>query len=233
MRLNKFLAHAGVASRRQCDELIFNGRVEVNSYVIETPGTDIDPDKDEIRVDGDRVYMVRHLTYVKLHKPEGYITSKSDPHNSKTVMELLPNVMQHLVPVGRLDKDTTGVLIFTDDGDLVHKLIHPRFEIEKEYWVQLVIAPVGFPENELPDGIQLDGDEIARGFCEPVNSKRTRYRVVLKEGKRREVKRIFRHYNTKVKYLHRRLFAGITADDLEPGKWKKLSGEEIKKIMGN
>jgi 23S rRNA pseudouridine2605 synthase len=230
MRLNKYLAHCGVASRRQCDAIIFEKRVAVNETIIDAPGTEIDPEKDIITVDGEKVRLIKHFTYIKLQKPQGYVSTKKDPHADQTVMDLLPKPYQHLVPIGRLDKDTTGILLFTDDGDLVHTLIHPRYEVEKQYLVQLAVAPAGFPEEELPKGVALEEKAIAKGQAIPLNGKRTLYRIILKEGKKREVKRIFRHYNTKVRKLHRELFAGITADDLAPGDWKKLTSDEINKL---
>ena len=214
MRLNKFLAHCGVDSRRNCDELIFQGRVKVDGETITTPGAQIDELSVEIRVDGDLVKLKGNFTYIKLHKPKDYVTSRKDPHNALTVMNLLPNVL-NVVPVGRLDKDTTGILLLTDDGDLNFKLTHPKHGVEKE----------------LPKGIILEdnGDKV-KGEVIPLNRKRTHYSVVLKEGKKREVKRIFHHYETRVYRLHRNTFAGITANELAPGRWKKLTALEIEMI---
>ena len=230
MRLNKYLAHCGVDSRRKCDELIFNGRVFVNGVPFTNPGEQVDENTAEIRVDGELVKLKREYTYLKMHKPQGYVTSKKDPHNPQTVMDLLPKVLS-VVPVGRLDKDTTGVLLFTDDGDLTFKLTHPKHGVEKEYEVLLKVAPNGAIESELPKGLVLEdnGDKV-KGEAEALNKKRTHYRVVLREGKKREVKRIFRHYESQVHRLHRNSFAGITANDLPPGKWKRLTPEEIQQI---
>jgi pseudouridine synthase len=230
MRLNKFLAHCGVDSRRKCDDLIFEGRVQVDGEVFTNPGAQIDENRSVILVDGEIFKLKRDYTYIKLHKPQGYVTSKSDPHNPQTVMSLLPNVLS-VVPVGRLDKDTTGVLLFTDDGDLNFKLTHPKHGVEKEYEVLLKREPNGDLEKELPKGIILEdnGDRV-RGKAEALNKKRTHYRIILKEGKKREVKRIFRHYDTRVNRLHRNSFAGISANELAPGKWKKLTKNEIEAL---
>lgn len=230
MRLNKFLAHAGVDSRRQCDDLIFEGRVQVNGETQTNPGIQIDEHLSEIRVDGEIIKLKKDYTYIKLHKPQGYVTSTKDPHNPLTVMNLLPKVL-HVVPVGRLDKDTTGVLLFTDDGDLNYRLTHPKHGVEKEYEVLLRQAPAGDIEHELQAGIILEdnGDRV-KGEAEALNRKRTHYRVVLKEGKKREIKRIFRHYGTRVFRLHRNSFAGISANELAPGKWKKLTSQEIEAL---
>ncbi len=230
MRLNKFLAHCGVDSRRNCDELIFQGRVKVNGEALINPGAQIDEKNVEVRVDGDLVKLKNNYTYIKLHKPKGYVTSRKDPHNPLTVMTLLPNVI-NVVPVGRLDKDTTGVLLLTDDGDLNYRLTHPKHGVEKEYEVLLRQEPKGNIEKELPKGIVLDdnGDKV-KGEAQALNRKRTHYIVLLREGKKREVKRIFSHYETRVYRLHRNNFAGICANELAPGRWKKLTAKEIEMI---
>lgn len=230
MRLNKYLAHCGVDSRRNCDELIFAGRVYVDGVPVINPGEQIDENLAEIRVDGECVKLKSDYTYLKMHKPQGYVTSKKDPHNPQTVMNLLPNVLS-VVPVGRLDKDTTGVLLFTDDGDLNFKLTHPKHGVEKEYEALLYNEPKGNIEAELPKGIVLEdnGDKV-KGEAECLNKKRTHYRIVLREGKKREVKRIFRYYESRVHRLHRNSFAGISANEIAPGKWKKLTPQEIEQI---
>jgi len=230
MRLNKFLAHCGVDSRRKCDELIFQGRVKVDGEAIINPGTQIDELKVEIRVDGDLIKLKTNYTYIKLHKPKDYVTSRKDPHNPLTVMTLLPNVL-NIVPVGRLDKDTTGILLLTDDGDLNYRLTHPKHEVEKEYEVLLRHEPKGNIEQELPKGIILEdkGDKV-KGEVKALNKKRTHFLVFLREGKKHEVKRIFSHYETRVYRLHRNKFAGISANELAPGRWKKLTPQEIEII---
>lgn len=230
MRLNKYLAHCGVDSRRNCDELIFEGRVQVDGEVFTNPGAQVDETRSEIRVDGEHVRLKKDHTYLKLHKPQGYVTSRKDPHNPQTVMQLLPKVL-NVVPIGRLDKDTTGVLLFTDDGDLNYKLTHPKHGVEKEYEILLKNEPDGEIEKELPKGIILEdnGDRV-KGEAEALNKKRTHYRLMLKEGKKREVKRIFRHYNSHVYRLHRNSFAGISANELAPGRWKKLTKGEIEAL---
>jgi len=236
MRLNKFLAHSGAGSRRNCDELVFIGRVTVNQVKVIEPGMDIDPEKDVVTLDGERLYLKKTYTYIKLNKPAGYITSLKDPHYSQTVMDLIPRVLD-VRPVGRLDADTTGVLLMTDDGDLLHRLIHPRHGIEKKYDVRLKWSPnTGEPENELHKGITLENGDKVKGEAFPLNSKKTRWLVVLREGKKREVKRIFRYYGTRVEKLCRIEFAGIRVDDLSEGKWKRLTQQEIehlKKITGS
>ncbi len=230
MRLNKFLAHCGVDSRRKCDELIFEGRVQIDGETFTNPGAQFDELHSEVRVDGEIVKLKSVFTYIKMHKPQGFVTSRKDPHNPLTVMDLLPKVM-HVMPVGRLDKDTTGILLFTDDGDLNYSLTHPKHGVKKEYEVLLHRAPEGFPEKELQQGIVLEdnGDKV-RGIAEVLNRKRTHYRVTLTEGKKREVKRIFRHYNTRVYRLHRNTFAGLSVNELPPGKWRKLTPQEITQL---
>jgi pseudouridine synthase len=145
-------------------------------------------------------------------------------------MTLLPNVL-NIVPVGRLDKDTTGILLLTDDGDLNYRLTHPKHEVEKEYEVLLRHEPKGNIEQELPKGIILEdkGDKV-KGEVKALNKKRTHFLVFLREGKKHEVKRIFSHYETRVYRLHRNKFAGISANELAPGRWKKLTPQEIEII---
>lgn len=230
MRLNKFLAHSGAGSRRTCDDLVFNGRVTVNTVKVHEPGMDIDPVNDVITLDGVRLHLKKAYSYIKLNKPAGYITSLKDPHYSRTVMDLIPRVLD-VRPVGRLDADTTGVLLLTDDGDLLHRLTHPRHGVEKKYEVRLKWAPnTGEPENELHKGIILENGDRVKGEAYPLNSKKTRYLIVLREGKKREVKRIFRYYGTRVEKLCRIEFAGLRVDDLPEGKWKKLTPQEIEHL---
>lgn len=226
MRLNKFLSRCGVDSRRKCDEIIFQKRVTVNGKIVDNPAIDIDTHNDNVLVDLETVTLKKKFTYIKLNKPEGYISTTGDPHAKRIVMELLPNVLD-VMPVGRLDKNTTGILLFTDDGDLHYRLTHPKFKLERIYDVKISRPPVGFPENELLNGIKIDKNVTVKGKAITLNDKRTHYQIILKEGKKREIKRIFRKYNTKVIKLHRTVFAGITADDLSFGKWKKLTTEEI------
>lgn len=230
MRLNKFLAHSGAGSRRACDDLVFQGRVTINQVVVKEPGKDVDPERDAVTVDGERVTLKKKYTYLKLNKPAGYITSRKDPHNSRTVMDLVPGVLD-VRPVGRLDADTTGVLLMTDDGDLLYKLTHPRHQVEKKYDVRLKWPPrSGEPETDLPKGLILENGDRVRGEAFPQNSKKTHFLVILREGKKREIKRIFRHFGSRVVQLHRIEFAGIRTDDLPEGKWKKLTLKEIEHL---
>ncbi|MEA1986474.1 MAG: pseudouridine synthase [Candidatus Marinimicrobia bacterium] len=226
MRLNKFMSRCGVDSRRNCDELIFQKRVMVNGETVDSPAVDIDIQNDKVLVDHEKITLKKKFTYLKLNKPSGFVSTTGDPHADRIVMDLLPKVLD-VVPVGRLDKNTTGVLLFTDDGDLHYRLTHPKYQLERIYDVVVSRPPVGYPENELSNGIKVDKNIFVKGKAIPLNEKRTQYKIILKEGKKREIKRIFRKYNTKVVKLHRTIFAGITADNLSFGKWQKLSTEEI------
>ena len=160
-RLQKILANAGIASRRAAEKLITEGRVEVDGRVVKELGTSADPEIQEIRVDGTRVRSGKSRRYVALNKPKGYVTTRSDPGRRHTVMELLPHSFQSLYPVGRLDMGSTGLLILTDDGELAHKLTHPRFGVEKSYLVTLAGQPDRKTLERATRGILVDGERLA------------------------------------------------------------------------
>ncbi len=160
-RLQKILANAGIASRRAAEKLIQEGRVEVDGRVVKELGTSADPDTQQIRVDGTRVRWGKDRRYLALNKPKGYVTTRSDPGRRPTVMELLPQSLQSLYPVGRLDMGSTGLLILTDDGELAHKLTHPRFGVEKSYLVTLLGQPDKRTLDRAMRGIVVDGERLA------------------------------------------------------------------------
>ena len=156
MRLNKYIAHSGVASRRHSDDLIIAGRVAVNGETVNTPGTRVQPNTDHVTVDNQTIEPATEQYYFVLNKPVGYITTVTDPFNRKTVMSLLQEIPHRVFPVGRLDCDSEGILLFTNDGDLSYEMIHPRFGVEKEYRVLLQGHPDRDVIQKLRDGIPLD-----------------------------------------------------------------------------
>jgi 23S rRNA pseudouridine2605 synthase len=227
MRLNAYLARAGVASRRKADELIKDGRVTVNGE----PGqlnTQVQS-RDVVRVDGERVEKQK-LAYLLLNKPAQTVTTASDPQGRRTVVDLVPGEPR-VVPVGRLDADTTGALLLTNDGDLAHRLAHPRYGVEKTYIVELSRAPSDAEVEQLAAGVELEDGPTA-----PAKARRVAKNVVeltIHEGRNRQVKRMMDAIGHRVTRLHRSRYAGISADDLESGAWRELSTSEVQHLRDN
>jgi 23S rRNA pseudouridine2605 synthase len=221
MRLNAFLARAGVASRRRADELIKAGRVTVNGE----PGqlNTVVGAHDRVAVDGQEVQRQR-LRYVLLHKPAGVVTTARDPQGRPTVVELVPDEPR-VVPVGRLDADTTGALLLTNDGQLAHRLAHPRYGVEKTYVAEVEGDPGEEALGELSDGIELDDGPTA-----PARARRLaagRVELVLHEGRKHQVKRMLAAVGHPVTRLHRSAYAGLTLVGLEPAAWRELTPAEV------
>jgi pseudouridine synthase len=228
-RLQKILANAGVASRRAAEKLIAEGRVEVDGRVVREVGTSADPETQEIRVDGARVRAGKTRNYVALNKPRGYVTTRSDPAHRPTVMELLPLPLRNLYPVGRLDMGSTGLLILTDDGELAHKLTHPRFGVEKGYLVTVEGAPDDKTLERATRGITVGGERlsIAEVKVEGTRGGRTKLRAILRRGKNREIRRLFEALGFPVVGLHRERIGGLTVKGIPAGGFRPLSREEV------
>lgn len=227
MRINKFLVDSGVASRRACDKLIEEGRVSVNGKVCKL-GAEVDLD-DVVTVDGSEVFLKKKLEYYIMNKPKGYVTTVKDDKGRKTVMDLLPESVGRVYPVGRLDYDTEGLLIFTSDGDLANRLTHPRNEIPKTYLVRIV---GNISENalaKLRSGVILDGVKTKRATVKVVNETQnfTKLHVTITEGKNRQVRRMFESVNLEVDFLKRIKIGDLTLRGLDRGEVRKLSKEEI------
>jgi 23S rRNA pseudouridine2605 synthase len=221
MRLNAFLARSGVASRRRADELIKAGRVTVNGE----PGqlNSVVGSRDRVEVDGQQVQRQR-LRYVLLHKPAGVLTTAHDPQRRPTVVELVPGEPR-VVPVGRLDVDTTGALLLTNDGQLAHRLAHPRYGVEKTYVAEVEGDPDEEAIRQLEEGVELDDGRTA-----PARARRLargRVELVLHEGRKHQVKRMLAAAGNPVTYLHRSAYAGLTLEGLEPGAWRELDPAEV------
>jgi 23S rRNA pseudouridine2605 synthase len=231
-RLNRFLARAGVASRRASDRLIQTGQVEVNGERICHPGTLIDPDADRVTVEGKQARPPAGQTYVLLNKPPGYLVSAKDPHHSRTVYDLLNTVEARVFPVGRLDLDTRGVLLLTDDGDLAHRLTHPRFGVEKTYRARVKGRPGREAVRNLRQGVALDDGPTASAEVDVVSSgsPSSMLEITLKEGRKRQVKRMCEAVGHPVLQLERVAFAGITADGLREGRWRLLLDTEVARL---
>jgi 23S rRNA pseudouridine2605 synthase len=224
MRLNAYLARAGVASRRKADELIKAGRVTVNGE----PGrlNTFVESRDRVEVDG-QVVTKQKLAYVLLHKPAGVVTTASDPQGRRTVLDLVEHESR-VVPVGRLDADTTGALLLTNDGELAHRLAHPRYGVEKTYVAEVDGDPDDDALLRLRDGVELDD-----GTTAPARARRAapgRVELVLHEGRRRQVRRMLEAVGHPVLKLHRSRYATLGIDDLAPGEWRELSADEVEEL---
>ncbi len=224
MRLNAFLSRAGVASRRRADELIKAGRVTVNSE----PGqlNTVVGARDRVEVDGQEVTRQR-LRYVLLHKPGGVVTTARDPQGRPAVVDLIPHEPR-VVPVGRLDADTTGALLLTNDGQLAHRLAHPRYGVEKTYVADVEGDPDDDALRRLSEGVELEDGRTA-----PARARRLgpgRVQLVLHEGRKHQIKRMLAAVGHPVTRLHRSAYAGLTLEGLEPAGWRELEPSEVKRL---
>jgi pseudouridine synthase len=233
VRLQKFLADAGVASRRASEQLITAGRVEVNGELIRQLGSKVDPDRDQVRVNGQPVRVKRKL-YVALNKPRGCVCSRKDELNRPTIYELLPKEWTNVYSVGRLDYNTEGLIFLTNDGDFALHLTHPRYEVRKKY-LATIEGPVEFVTLEkFMNGIYHDGEKLKAERARIVSTNRSRSVVEmdLKEGKNREVRRLFESQGITVKNLQRLQIGKIKLGELKSGKWRTLTEPEIKSLLG-
>jgi len=223
MRLNRFLAAAGVGSRRHCDELIAAGRVTINGQIC--TNFSVQPSaRDHVKVDGKLVHAEPSLT-ILLHKPAGFVSTRKDVHARDTVFDLLPKKFSRLFNIGRLDAQTEGLILLTNDGDLAQLLTHPRYKIEKEYEVTLdrqwdaTLAP------KLLDGIFLDGQRAKIARLHSITS--TRLRVILRQGINRQIRYMFHEIGYEVKRLVRVRIGNLSLGDLPRGHWRPLTKREI------
>ncbi|HXV95838.1 MAG TPA: pseudouridine synthase [Gaiellaceae bacterium] len=221
MRLNAYLARAGVSSRRGAEELIRAGRVRVNGEVAGL-ATFVEA-SDRVELDG-RPLAPEPLAYVLLHKPGGIVTTASDPQGRPTVVGLV-GAPQRVVPVGRLDADTTGALLLTNDGPLSHRLAHPRYEVDKVYEAVVEGEPGDDVLRRLAEGVELDDGPTAPAGVRRLGP--SRLELTLHEGRKHQVKRMCEAVGHPVRRLHRREYAGLTLEGLEPGAWRELTAGEV------
>jgi 23S rRNA pseudouridine2605 synthase len=224
VRLNAYLARAGVASRRGAEDLIRAGRVTVNGEVAGL-ATFVEPD-DVVRLDG-RPLEPEPLAYVLLHKPADVVTTARDPHGRPTVVDLVAHP-QRVVPVGRLDADTTGLLLLTNDGGLAHRLMHPRYEVEKVYQAEVDGDPSIEALRRLSDGVELEDGRTAPARARLLAPGRVE--VAVHEGRKHQVKRMLEAVGHPVRRLHRSRYAGLEIGALAPGEWRELSAEEVSRL---
>ncbi len=230
MRINKYIAQSGIASRRKADELVLSGRVKVNGKVVTILGFEIRT-KDKVTVDDKPINIVRY-DYYRFYKPTGCITTKEDEKARKTIYDYLPNELKHLKPVGRLDKDSSGLIILTNDGDLIYELTHPSIKVAKVYRV-VVDAKILYSELEtLAKGVEIEKDKIA--YCDSQileqNSKETVLEITLYQGLNRQIRKMFEYLGHTVVSLKRIRHATIDVIGLKRGEVKLLKPKQIKEL---
>jgi 23S rRNA pseudouridine2605 synthase len=225
MRLNAYLARAGIASRRGSDDLIKAGRVRVNDL----PGelNTYVHSGDRVEVDGEEV-TPQGLRYVLLNKPAGTVTTARDPQGRPTVVQLVEDIPERVVPVGRLDADTTGALLLTNDGPLAHRLAHPRYGVEKVYEADVEGEPDDPALEQLAAGVELDDGLTAPAIVRRLGP--AKLELTLHEGRKHQVKRMCEAVGHPVLRLHRSRYAGLTVEGLEPGAWRELEPSEVKRL---
>lgn len=235
-RLQKILSSAGVASRRAAETLIAQGRVSVNGRTVTELGTRADPARDEIRVDGRRIKAAQAPRYLLVYKPRGYVTTRSDPQKRRTIMELLAGVREYVYPVGRLDYDSEGLLLVTNDGDLAAALTHPRHEVEREYRAVVAGVPDDRALQKLARGVVLDGRRTSPAVVRRIapGRRETAERAVLsltiREGRNRQVRRMCEAVGHPVQRLTRIRFGPLTAAGMKPGAVRELTPAEIRAL---
>lgn len=234
-RLNKFLARAGITSRRHADFLIQAGKVIVNGLVVTQMGQKIDPEADLVVIDGKPVKVQPEYLYIILHKPSGYLTTVRDPFNRPTVMSLLPKsyLERRIYPVGRLDLDTTGLLFFTNDGDLALTLTHPRHLVEKIYLARVRGIPDSAALKRLAQGIRLDDGPTAPAKIglESVENGNAIIKIVIREGRNRQVKRMMSAIGHPVINLQRLAMGPLSLEGLKPGEYRKTNTFELQELL--
>lgn len=233
MRLNKFLSTAGVASRRKCDELIKDGKIYVNGEVQSNLGIVIDEKKDVVEYLGERVILPSSFIYLKMNKPKGYACTASDEKGRKTIFDLLEDKSVRLFNVGRLDYDTEGLIFLTNDGEFANSVIHPKFQIEKEY---IVTVEGAMKESEfavLRKGAVINGERMPSARVNPISfdGKVTKLSVVITEGQNHQVRRMFDAIGREIKLLKRVRIGSVHLGNLYRGKTKPMTAEEVESFL--
>ncbi|MGQ0739333.1 MAG: pseudouridine synthase [Bacteroidota bacterium] len=231
MPLNKFIAHSGAAARREAAEMVKKGLVKVNGALVTEPGHKVST-KDDIRVNGKKIFMTKNLVYVLLNKPKDYITTTDDPQGRKTVLDIIRRATnERIYPVGRLDRNTSGVLLLTNDGDLAQKLTHPSNEVKKVYHVTLNKPLEKNDFDRILKGVTLEDGPASVDVLAYADAKdKTQIGVEIHSGRNRIVRRIFEQLGYDVKNLDRVIFAGLTKKNVDRGKWRFLTEKEVRDL---
>lgn len=230
MRINKYIAQSGFCSRRKADEYVLEGKVKVNGEVVTMLGFEIRK-KDKVTLDG-KAIRADKLEYFKFYKPAGYITTKSDEKNRKTIFDILPKEYQHLNPVGRLDKDSTGLIILTNDGNLAYELTHPSIKVAKTYLVKVDSKLTKEELEKLSSGIEIEKGKIA--YCDWIileeDKKSTLFEITLYQGLNRQIRKMFEYLGHNVLNLKRIRHANIDLTGLKKGQIKQIKPRQIKEL---
>jgi 23S rRNA pseudouridine2605 synthase/23S rRNA pseudouridine2604 synthase len=227
MRLQKFLSAAGICSRRKGEELIGSGRVRVNGKIVTELGVKVDPDLDYVEVDGQTAAFEKNLVYIVLNKPKDYVTSCRHP-GEKIVLELV-DIPERVYPIGRLDKDSTGLLLLTNDGRIHYQLTHPSFDHEKEYEVTVAQPITDGALRKMAKGLPMMASKTRPAWIRRISARR--FRIVLREGKNRQVRRMVRKMGNQVTRLNRVRVADIRLGGLAPGAWRHLTEKEKRRLL--
>ena len=235
IRLQKYLAEAGIASRRKCEEYITAGRVKVNGKIINELGTKVSPEKDEIYFDDKKIENKEELVYILLNKPIGYVTTAKDQFNRDTVMNLI-KIKERVVPVGRLDMYTSGALLLSNDGNFVYKITHPKHEINKTYTVTLKGIVTKEDVEKLEKGVDIGGYTTKPAKVKilktDIEKNISRLEITIHEGKNRQVRKMCEAIEKKVQALHRTKIGNISVKTLKIGQWRYLTKKEIQELKG-
>ncbi|MEG2014743.1 MAG: pseudouridine synthase [Clostridia bacterium] len=233
MRLNKYMADCGVASRRACDKLISDGKVSINGKIVTVLGTIIDENNDNVIVEGQRIKLQTKMYYLMLHKPKGYVTTVSDDLERKTVMEFVKNIPARVYPIGRLDYDTEGLLLLTNDGNLANKLTHPSNEIPKTYVCRISGGLAKAEILNLSNGVVIDGKKTAPARIQVLeaDAHNTRVSITITEGRNRQIKKMFEAVGKDVEFLKRVAVGDLHLGGLSRGEYRYLSEDEVNYLM--
>jgi 23S rRNA pseudouridine2605 synthase len=233
VRLQKYIAGCGIASRRKAEEIIAQGRITVDGQVVTAMGTQVNPSLQEIRLDGNVVSPQNDFLYVLLNKPQGYVTTLSDPQGRPIVTSLLQGINARLFPVGRLDLDTEGALILTNDGELAQQIQHPSYEVTKTYEAQVLGLPSEKILHKLEHGILLEGKKTAPAqiLVTAHQTRTTSIRITIHEGRKRQVRKMFQAVGHPVFHLKRIAYGNLFLEGLLTGKYRILTSDDLKKIF--
>lgn len=229
MRINKYIAHSGVVSRRKADELIEAGRVKVNGIVVKEPGIEITP-KDKVEVDNKPIKLEERKVYIMMNKPSGYLCTSKDERGRKTALELLGNkYKERLYTVGRLDYETEGLLIITNDGEMANRLIHPSNEVKKTYYVELDNVLTMKAIHNLESGVTIDDYKTKKATIKKIGqgTSTNKCLITIGEGKNRQVRKMFETQRLRVKYLKRLSLGELRIEDMKPGEFRELTKKEL------